>query len=228
MIMSTKILVVEDEQDIARALSYALQREGFLARIAPDGQAAVRDARAWEPDLVLLDLILPDTDGLKVCQTLRRDAAPAIIMVTARTEEVDRVVGLEVGADDYVTKPFSMRELIARVRAVLRRTRDTEFPETDLVSGDLELQSGSRKVFLQGRQVDLTLKEFELLKTLMGGKGRVMARDYLYDRVWGETAALDTRTLDAHIHSLREKIEPNPSCPLRIVTLRGVGYRFEG
>ncbi|MBI3911772.1 MAG: response regulator transcription factor [Armatimonadetes bacterium] len=226
--MTTKVLVVEDERDIARSLCYALEKEGFLTRIASDGQTAIAEGRAWRPDVVLLDLILPDIDGLSVCRSLRKESAAAIIMVTARTAEVDRVVGLEVGADDYVTKPFSIRELIARVRAVLRRMQDLEVAESALVSGDLELHGDSRKVFLQGRRVDLTLKEFELLKTLMNHKGRVLSREFLYETVWGEPFAVETRTLDVHIHSLREKIEKNPEAPVRIVTLRGVGYRFEG
>jgi two-component system OmpR family response regulator/two-component system alkaline phosphatase synthesis response regulator PhoP len=226
--MATKVLVVEDERDIARSVAYALEKEGFLTRIASNGQTALAEARAWQPDVVLLDLILPDVDGLTVCRELRRDAALAVIMVTARTAEVERIVGLEVGADDYVTKPFSTRELIARIRAVLRRTRGAEPHELRLISGDLELQSDSRKVFLKGRPIDLTLKEFDLLKTLMSHKGRVLSREFLYETVWGGTFPLDTRTLDAHVHSLREKIEKNPSDPQPIVTLRGVGYRFEG
>ncbi len=226
--MTTKVLVVEDEMDIARSVSYALEKEGFLTRIAANGHIALAEAHTWQPHVVLLDLILPDIDGLNVCRMLRKNSVPAIIMVTARTAEVDRVVGLEVGADDYVTKPFSTRELIARIRAVLRRMRDQEPSEPNLISGDLELQCDARKVFLQGCPVALTLKEFELLKTLMRHKGRVLSRDYLYETVWGEMSTLDTRTLDAHIHSLREKIEQTPSAPRRIVTLRGVGYRFEG
>jgi two-component system response regulator RegX3 len=226
--VSAKILVVDDDEDLGESLCEAVQAEGFVARLAVSGEAALTVARSWRPHVVLLDLMLPDIDGLSVCRALHKEGQTAIIMVTGRSAEVDRVVGLEIGADDYLVKPFSTRELIARVRAVLRRTGDSDPFQSALVSGNLELQRDAHKVFLRDRPVDLTLKEFGLLRTLMTHRGRALSRDYLYETVWGGAPAVDSRTLDAHIRSLREKIEKDLAKPSRIVTVRGVGYRFEG
>lgn len=226
--MDTKILIVEDEADIARGLCHAFQKEGFLTRVAATGQAALTEARAWDPDVVLLDLILPELDGFSVCRALRKSSTAGIVVVTARTSEVDRVVGLELGADDYVCKPFSTRELIARVRAVLRRIREPEPAESDFVAGELELSCDAHTVTVNGQPVVLTVKEFELLRAFMLHKGRVIPRDQLYEIVWGEPLPLDSRTLDAHIHSLREKIEKHRPPAPRIATVRGIGYRFDG
>jgi len=226
--VTTKLLIVDDDRDFASSLSLLLDSEGFATRCASSGEQALDAARAWQPDVILLDVVLPGLDGLSVCHALRRESSAAIIMLTALDAEVDRVVGLEVGADDYVTKPFSHRELSARIRAVLRRTQGGRSTETNLVSGDLELRFDSRKVYLRGQPVDLTLKEFELLATFVRQTGRALSRDELYGTVWAGAPAEGSRTLDAHIRSLREKIEADPANPTRIVTLRRVGYRFEG
>lgn len=226
--MTTRLLIVDDDKDLAGALSTLLKKDGFTTSIARSGEEALAQARTWRPDVVLLDIMLPDVDGLSVCHALRRETSAAIIMLTALGEEVDRVVGLEVGADDYVTKPFSHRELSARIRAVLRRTRQLGPSESDLVSGDLRLELQSRRAQLKGRPLELTLKEFQLLQTLMRHRDRVLSREELYATVWGIGPGTGSRTLDAHIRSLREKIEEDPADPKRIVTLRGVGYRFEG
>ncbi|MBI3921744.1 MAG: response regulator transcription factor [Armatimonadetes bacterium] len=226
--MKTKVLIVEDESDIARALSYEFEKEGFLTRLAFDGESALTESRGWQPDVILLDLILPKLDGFSVCRALRNHSNAGIIMLTARTSEVDRVVGLELGADDYVCKPFSTRELTSRVRAVLRRMQEPEYPPSCLVSGDLELNAECHTVALRGRSIELTVKEFDLLKTLMLNKGRLLAREELYELVWREPLPVDSRTLDTHLHTLREKIEKQGPPAPRIITARGVGYRFDG
>jgi two-component system response regulator RegX3 len=224
------ILVVDDEQSYRDALSVALQREGFLVETAADGVEAIARFDLSKPALVLLDVMLPKVSGIDVCRELRTRSRVPIIMVTARNAEIDAVVGLEVGADDYVTKPFRLRELIARVRAALRRVpisdESPEHPEV-LEVGDVRLDAARHEVYVRGGAVALPLKEFELLEVLMANAGRVLTRDVLIDRVWGPNYYGDTKTLDVHIKRLRSKIEPDPAAPGRIVTVRGVGYRYE-
>lgn len=224
------ILVVDDEQSYRDALQVALQREGFLVVTAADGMEAIARFDASKPALVLLDVMLPKMSGVDVCRELRTRSKVPIIMVTARNSEIDAVVGLEVGADDYVTKPFRLRELIARVRAALRRVPivddDADHPEVIEVA-DIRLDAARHEVYVRGTPVALPLKEFELLEVLMANAGRVLTRDVLIDRVWGPNYYGDTKTLDVHIKRLRSKVEPDPAKPGRIVTVRGVGYRFE-
>jgi two-component system response regulator RegX3 len=225
------ILVVDDEQSYRDALAVALQREGFLVDTAADGTEAIARFEATRPALVLLDVMLPKISGIDVCRELRARSRVPIIMVTAKTSEIDAVVGLEVGADDYVTKPFRLRELIARVRAALRRVptsvdEDEERAEI-LEIADVRLDAGRHEVFVRGESVPLPLKEFELLEVLMTNAGRVLTRDVLIDRVWGPNYFGDTKTLDVHVKRLRSKIEVDPSKPSRLVTVRGVGYRYE-
>ena len=225
------ILVVDDEQSYRDALSVALQREGFLVVTAADGEEAIARFEGTRPALVLLDLMLPKVSGVDVCRELRSRSRVPIIMVTARNAEIDAVVGLEVGADDYVTKPFRLRELIARVRACLRRVPLEEERETDrpdvLEVGDVAVDSARHEVYVRDELVQMPLKEFELLELLMENAGRVLTRDVLIDRVWGPNYFGDTKTLDVHVKRLRAKIETDPSSPARIVTVRGVGYRYE-
>ena len=230
---TTKILVVEDEVNLLEAVKYNLEREGFTVLTAADGQQGWDLARAAEPDLVILDIMLPKLDGLELCRMLRKRSDVPVLMLTAKTQEVDRVVGLEVGADDYVSKPFSMRELMARVRALLRRARTTQ-KRTDgaereiMVSGDLEVDTASHIVRLTGQPLELKPREFQLLALLLSSKGRVLTRDQILERLWGHDYIGDSRTVDVHIRWLREKIETDPATPKRIATVRGVGYRFEG
>jgi two-component system response regulator RegX3 len=224
------ILVVDDEQSYRDALAIALEREGFLVELAADGNEALERFEATRPALVLLDVMLPHLSGIDVCRELRSRSRVPIIMVTARSAEIDAVVGLEVGADDYVSKPFRLRELVARVRAALRRSPNGEESEPlgDVVDvGDVTLDAGRHEVFVRGSLVPLPLKEFELLELLLANAGRVLTRDVLIDRIWGPNYFGDTKTLDVHIKRLRSKVEEDPSHPSRIVTVRGVGYRFE-
>ena len=225
------ILVVDDEQSYRDALSVALQREGFLVETAADGPEAIARFDASRPALVLLDVMLPKISGVDVCRDLRVRSRVPIIMVTARNSEIDAVVGLEVGADDYVTKPFRLRELIARVRAALRRVPVSDDDEPDrpevLDVGDVRLDAARHEVFVRGSSVALPLKEFELLELLMANAGRVLTRDVLIDRIWGPNYFGDTKTLDVHIKRLRSKLEADSAHPTRIVTVRGVGYRYE-
>lgn len=226
--MNERILIVEDEVAMAEAIAYALKREGFQVRIATDGQEGLRMALTEKPDLVILDLMLPKLDGWEVCRTLRAKSPVPILILTARVEEHDKVIGLELGADDYVVKPFSMRELIARVRALLRRAKMnamTEEPEI-LQSGNLTLYIAEHRAELNGKELPLAPKEFALLKVLMLNKGRAMSREQLLELAWGGKEFIDPHTVDVHVHWLREKIEPDPKNPRRIVTVRGVGYRF--
>jgi two-component system response regulator RegX3 len=208
-----------------------LQREGFLVETAADGPEAIARFDATKPALVLLDVMLPKISGVDVCRDLRARSRVPIIMVTARNSEIDAVVGLEVGADDYVTKPFRLRELIARVRAALRRVPLSDEEEPDrpevLDVGDVRLDAARHEVFVRGSSVALPLKEFELLELLMANAGRVLTRDVLIDRIWGPNYFGDTKTLDVHIKRLRSKLEPDSARPTRIVTVRGVGYRYE-
>lgn len=224
-----KILVVDDEQPILDALQYALEREGFEVVTAADSEDALRLFNEHNPDMVILDVMLPTRSGFEVCQILRRRSNVPIIMLTAKGAEVDRVVGLEIGADDYVTKPFSMRELIARIKSVLRRA-SAPAPVTApvLKAGDLTLDVSRYEAKLGDIPLSLSPKEFELLRFLMEHPGQVFSRQTLLDRVWGEEKYIEERTVDVHIHWLREKIEPNPRKPKYLLTVRGVGYKFRG
>jgi two-component system response regulator RegX3 len=224
------ILVVDDEQSYRDALSVALQREGFVVDTAADGAEAIARFEACRPALVLLDVMLPQMSGVDVCRELRTRSQVPIIMVTAKNAEIDAVVGLEVGADDYVTKPFRLRELVARVRAALRRspTNGSDSPAVEVIEvGDVHLDAARHEVSVREELVPLPLKEFELLELLLLNAGRVLTRDVLIDRVWGPNYYGDTKTLDVHVKRLRAKIEPDPAHPTRLVTVRGVGYRYE-
>ena len=225
------VLVVEDEEAFIEALSVGLRREGFDVEIARDGAEALDLFDEVQPDLVLLDVMLPTVSGLDVCREMRHRSDVAIIMVTAKTAEIDTVVGLEVGADDYVTKPYRLRELVARMRAVLRRQPrsggDSAVEPHDVLRIDgIELDPDSHEVRVRGELVGLPLKEFELLALLMENAGRVLPRATLIDRVWGSDYVGDTKTLDVHVKRLRSKVEDDPSHPVRIVTIRGLGYKF--
>ena len=225
--MSPKILVVDDERLIVDSVKYGLQKEGYSIITAFDGEQGVEKARDEKPDLVLLDIQLPKKDGWAVCREVRQFSRAPIIMLTARAEEADKVLGLELGADDYLSKPFSMRELLARVRAALRRA--TEYVETVTQSikiGHLEIDPASHRVTCRGKLLELTRKEYDLLQALMTHSGKVITRNDLIDKVWQTDWVGDTRTLDVHIRWLREKIESNPGKPVYIQTVRGVGYRF--
>jgi two-component system response regulator RegX3 len=227
--MTPTVLVVEDEEAFIEALEVGLRREGFAVEIARDGADALDRFDLVQPDLVLLDVMLPTVSGIDVCRELRRRSTVPIIMVTAKSSEIDTVVGLEVGADDYVTKPYRLRELVARMRAVLRRRPSLEPLEDALdaiVVDDLAVDSDSHEVRLRGQLVGLPLKEFELLTLLVENAGRVLTRATLIDRVWGSDYVGDTKTLDVHIKRLRSKIEDDPSAPRRIVTIRGLGYKY--
>ncbi len=228
--MPARILVVDDEPHIVELVRYNLLQEGFDVVTAADGGEALARARDARPDLIILDIMLPSVDGLEVCRRIRRESAVPIIMLTARDGEVERVGGLESGADDYVTKPFSPRELVARVRAILRRTAAPPAPPAagPLRAGALVLDPATHEVTLRGRPVDLTAKEFELLRLLMSHPNRVFTRDFLLERIWGYDYYGSTRTVDMHISRLREKIEDDPVAPTYIVTVRGVGYKFKG
>jgi two-component system, OmpR family, response regulator RegX3 len=225
------VLVVDDEQSYRDALTVALQREGFLVETAADGVEALERFDAVQPALILLDVMLPRVSGVDVCRQIRTRSRVPIIMVTARNAEIDAVVGLEVGADDYVTKPFRLRELIARVRAALRRVPiggETNGNSADLIEiGDVRLDAARHEVSVRGDLVALPLKEFELLELLLANAGRVLTRDVLIDRIWGPNYYGDTKTLDVHVKRLRAKVEEDPGSPTHIVTVRGVGYRFE-
>ncbi len=224
------VLVVEDEESFVEALTVGLKREGFLVQVARDGVEGIECFDSVKPDLVLLDVWLPRMSGIDVCRELRSRSRVPIIMVTAKTSEIDTVVGLEVGADDYVTKPYRLRELVARMRAVLRRApaSEEEIPSGDVLEvGELRLDPDRHEVHLRGGLVPLPLKEFELLELLMANAGRVLTRETLIDRVWGPHYVGDTKTLDVHVKRLRGKIEDDPSRPLRITTIRGLGYKFE-
>jgi two-component system response regulator RegX3 len=224
----TRVLVVEDEESFSDALSYMLRREGYEVEIAATGPDALTAFDRAGADLVLLDLMLPGLSGTEVCRELRNRSKVPIIMVTARDTEVDKVVGLELGADDYVTKPFSSRELIARVRAVLRRGGEPDELLTNTVeAGPVRMDVERHTVSVDGRQVNMPLKEFDLLELLLRNSGRVLTRGQLIDRVWGSDYVGDTKTLDVHVKRLRAKIEPDPGSPKFLVTVRGLGYKFE-
>jgi two-component system response regulator RegX3 len=224
----TRILLVEDEKSLSEPLSYLLRREGYEVQVVDNGLAAVSAVEAAPPDLMLLDLMLPGLPGTEVCREVRQRSSLPIIMLTAKDSEVDIVVGLELGADDYVTKPYSSRELLARIKAVLRRrAEDPHASQSILEYHGIVLDSDRHQLVVRGAPVSLPLKEFELLELLMLNAGRVLTRGQIIDRVWGSDYFGDTKTLDVHIKRLRSKIEDNPSEPTMIVTVRGLGYRFE-
>ncbi len=221
-----QVLIVEDDQILQETLAFNLNREGYEVLRASDGVSALNVARDKEPDLILLDVMLPELDGLTVCRTLRRESNVPIVLLTARGGEVDRIMGLDCGADDYIVKPFSLGELYARLRAVMRRKGNDV--QTKIESGDLLLDVMGHRAWRAGERVELTPKEFDLLAELIRHKGAVLTRDLLLQRVWGYDFNGDTRTVDVHIRGLREKVEQDPSNPVRIETVRGIGYRFAG
>ncbi|MCR2799579.1 response regulator transcription factor [Microbacterium sp. zg-Y818] len=225
----TRVLIVEDEPDLADPLAYLLRREGFDVDIAEDGPTALRVYGADGADIILLDLMLPGMPGTEVCRQIRATSTVPIIMLTAKDAEVDIVVGLELGADDYVTKPYSSRQLLARMRAVLRRSApsDDHLDERVLTAGRVTLDIDRHAVSVDGTEISMPLKEFELLEVLMRNAGRVLTRGQLIDRVWGSDYYGDTKTLDVHIKRIRSRIEKNPGEPVMLVTVRGLGYRFE-
>jgi len=230
---SPTILVVEDEESFVEALKVGLKREGFRVEVARDGVQAIEMFDVVKPDVILLDVMLPRMSGIDVCRQLRKKTLTPIIMVTAKGAEIDTVVGLEVGADDYVTKPYRMRELTARIRAVMRRVptdrdeRGGEISSGSILVGDVALDPDEHNVVIRGETHKLPLKEFELLHILLANAGRVLSRDVLIDRVWGSDYVGDTKTLDVHIKRLRTKVEDDPAQPSRIVTIRGLGYKYE-
>jgi two-component system response regulator RegX3 len=222
------VLVVEDEESFSDALSFMLRREGYEVGIASDGATALEEFDRHGADLVLLDLMLPGISGTEVCRTLRQRSSVPIIMVTAKDGEVDKVVGLELGADDYVTKPFSSRELVARIRAVLRRRGEPdEMLPSILEAGPVRIDVDRHVVAVRGETVSMPLKEFDLLELLVRNAGRVLTRGQIIDRVWGSDYVGDTKTLDVHVKRLRAKVEQNPREPALILTVRGLGYKFE-
>ena len=228
--MTVKILLVEDEESISEPLTYLLEKEGFEVTVVADGAAAPAEFDRVRPALVLLDLMLPGMSGTEICREIRQHSQTPIIMLTAKDSEVDIVVGLELGADDYVTKPYSSRELLARIRALLRRSELQPIVDEDdsVVSiGDLRLDSAKHNLLVRGESVAIPLREFELLEYLMRNAGRVLTRGQLIDRVWGSDYFGDTKTLDVHIKRIRSRIEPDPANPTLLSTVRGVGYRFE-
>ncbi len=235
--MPEQILVVEDELSLRETLAYNLKKEGYLVETAGDGRTALDAARRLKPDLLVLDLMLPEIDGFDVARIVRKEMTSAILMLTARDDEIDRVVGLEVGADDYLTKPFSMRELLARVKAQLRRTRqireemgakEAALPHERLSFDNLVIDETRREVTLNGSPLALKPKEYELLLFLAMHRGQMLSREFILERVWGWDFVGDSRTVDVHIRWLRQKVEADSSKPVRIVTVRGGGYRFEG
>ncbi|MEB3204573.1 MAG: response regulator transcription factor [Candidatus Sericytochromatia bacterium] len=229
--MSAKILVVDDEPSIVKSIQFSLEKEGYSVVTATDGAQAVEVARREKPSLIILDLMLPSIDGYEVCRQVRQEMPCPIIMLTAKGEEIDRVVGLEVGADEYVTKPFSLRELLARVKALLRlvaRFQEARVATPDKIEfGDLCIDLTRHEVTMASKVLSLTLKEYELLKLMALNANKVLSREYLITQVWGYDFTGEGRTVDVHIHWLREKIERDPNNPVRIQTVRGVGYRFE-
>jgi len=224
------VLVVEDEESFVEALKVGLKREGFRVEVARDGLQALDMFDIVQPDVILLDVMLPKMSGIDVCRQLRKKPTTPIIMVTAKGAEIDTVVGLEVGADDYVTKPYRLRELVARMRAVLRRVPQNQGGElsgSSVTVGDISIDPEQHEVVIRGEASTLPLKEFELLHILIANAGRVLPRETLIDRVWGTDYVGDTKTLDVHVKRLRSKIEDDPANPTRIVTIRGLGYKYE-
>ena len=226
--MSEKILLVEDDATLRETLAYNLTEEGYNVLTAVDGQTGLTLGRDETPDLFILDVMLPELDGLSLCRILRRETEAPIILLTARTGEMDKIIGLDSGADDYITKPFSLGELMARVRVALRRKKRTEAQAKEIVAGDLVMDLVGRRVSKGGTFIKLSHKEFDLLAELLQNMGTVLSRDLLLTKVWGYDYAGGTRTVDVHVRWLREKIEEDPSKPRLIQTIRGVGYRFEG
>lgn len=226
--MNEKILIVDDEESIVELLEFNLSQAGFKIMSTKDGYEGLQLAKQEKPDLIILDIMLPGLDGLEICRLLRKETSTPILMLTARKTESDKVIGFELGADDYLTKPFSPRELIARIKAVLRRTGNEGLsPEKPLERGGLVINSSKHEVYSNGVKIDLTLKEFELLKLLATHPGRVFTREYLLERLWDDGIYSDTRTIDVHIRHLREKVEANPGNPDYIQTVRGMGYKFK-
>ncbi len=226
-----KILIVEDDRNLLDTLKYNLRKEGYNTAAAGDGVEALYIARQEKPDLIILDIMLPKLSGFEVCRILRKEMTVPILMLTAKTDEVDKVVGLEIGADDYMTKPFSMRELLARVGAMLRRVDILKQPSSEkkiLKIGDLEVDTGRHQALHKGSRLSLTPKEYDLLAFLATNEGLVFSREQLLEKVWGYDYAGDTRTVDVHIRWLRQKIEGNPAKPEHLVTVRGTGYKLEG
>ncbi|HEY3284462.1 MAG TPA: response regulator transcription factor [Armatimonadota bacterium] len=221
-----RILIVEDEEAIAEGVAYNLRREGFDVRVAVDGPSGLSMIESGWPTLVLLDLMLPGMGGMEVCRRARQRSNVPILMLTAKNTETDKVVGLSVGADDFVTKPFSIAELVARIHAILRRAQSAEVAPEVLSHGDLLMDLGRHVVTLKDKQIQLSPKEFDLLRALMENRGRVLTRQLLLDRVWGEDTYIDSKTVDVHVRWLRQKVEEDPSHPRFIQTVRSVGYRF--
>jgi two-component system response regulator RegX3 len=221
------VLVVEDEESYSDALSYMLRKEGFEVAVAATGDGGLEEFERNGADIVLLDLMLPGLPGTEVCRRIRQTSNVPVIMVSAKDDEVDKVVGLELGADDYVTKPYAPRELVARIRAVLRRGADVDLAPAALEAGPVRMDVDRHVVQVDGADVALPLKEFELLEMLLRNAGRVLTRGQLIDRVWGSDYVGDTKTLDVHVKRLRAKIEPDPGNPIHLVTVRGLGYKFD-
>ena len=237
--MTEKILVVEDEISLQETLLYNLEKQGYQVEVVGDGHSALEKARQFRPDLMILDIMLPGMDGFEVCRVLRQEMNPLVLMLTARDDEIDRVVGLEVGADDYMTKPFSMRELMARVKAMLRRLRDYRQGLDDAAAGSqktnpifkfgsLSIDSTRREVYGGEKMIQLKPKEYELLLFMAEHRGQVLSREMILERVWGWDYIGDSRTVDVHVRWLRKKIEADPANPAFIITIRGAGYRFDG
>ena len=233
MVDKQRILIVDDDENIAELISLYLMKECYDTKIVGDGESALKEVPVFKPNLILLDLMLPGIDGTALCRRIREQSRVPIIMLTAKSAEIDKVVGLEIGADDYVTKPYSFRELLARIRAVLRRNQgaveasgavDDDIP---LVCGDISMQVGQHQVTVRGESVFFPLKEFELLEYLMQNKGRVMTRHQLIDRIWGSDYVGDTKTLDVHVQRVRSKIEEDPAHPQYLTTVRGLGYKID-
>jgi len=224
--MPAKILIIEDEKDIVRLLKYNLEKEGHIALAAHDGEAGLDLAKKEKPDLIILDLMLPKMAGMDVCRQVRKESSVPIIMLTAKKEELDRIVGLELGADDYVTKPFSVRELMARVKTILRRTRPGAKEDQIFSAGQLQADFARYTVTVKGKPVNLSSKEFEFLKILIQAGGKALTRDQLLEQVWGHDPSyeIDTRTIDQHIARLRDKLGPEAK---RVITVKNVGYRFD-
>jgi len=225
--MEKKILLVEDEKTLAKALKFNLEKEGFKVSTAFDGEEALELFTKERPDLIILDLMLPKIDGFELCRRLRRSSDVPIIMLTARDEDIDKILGLELGADDYMTKPFNTRELLARIKAILRRTESHAAAENRVIkSGDLQIDIIKHKVSVKGREVPLTSKEYAMLSLLASNPGRVYSREQLLEEIWGEDFSGDARTVDVHIRHLREKLEEHPAEPRYILTVWGTGYKF--
>jgi two-component system OmpR family response regulator len=224
-----KVLIVEDDPNLLETLKYNLSKDGYRVVTASDGERAIWGARREKPDLIILDIMLPKMNGFEVCRILRQEMIVPILMLTAKTDETDKIVGLEIGADDYMTKPFSIRELLARVRAMLRRTKMAETPPVveRLKAGDIDIDVPRHQAYLAGTMLELTPKEFDLLVFLAKNNGLVFSREQLLEKVWGYDYSGDTRTVDVHIRWLRQKIETDPGHPRYLVTVRGTGYKLE-